>query len=847
MRARRSLVPLLKFLGVFITIGLLSLYFRTYGVHGGPLLSFRSSHSIARDLVGRAMRTQIQNAIEKSEPRISPQERERLASVQAERLKLENKESYEQAVLNTARDIEKRRHARPRYLLEADPYHYLHQTERLLEGDRTARVRKAGQCFYPLMRAPHGYWGPCSVHPYVGLGGYRIIHAIDPSFSLLEAVAYVPLILTLLVLLLFGGLGRVLHFPLPAHAVGMMTLALSPIYIQRSALGWFDTDPYNYLFPIAILIFVFGGMRERKKEFGGALGAAFFTGAYALFWTGWPFMMILIPGCLMASAFFIRWVTDRRCPENVPRVRLFVGTYLAATLLFLAFFLTPAGLVRSLQMGWSILNKFALAEWDIWPNVFLTVGEASGIGLKKLIFLTGNYFTFALALAGLLLEGERVFRRGNASDRFRYVFLILFSVPVFLMSLKTERFSVLFVLPLAIFAGYGVTGILEAFRGLERLKELLPFFAGEALRRRTALTLIFLFFVPPIFLLAHVVSVGIQPIMDDVWNDALLELRAKTPENAIVNSWWPPGYFVTGVAQRAVIADGGTQHFRETYWMSRALMAEDELEAAGIIRMLDLSGGEALEQLLDQGMEVADAVDLILKIVPRGRQAAFEVLPVSMSAEQKNALLEKTHGQGGVPPAYLLIYNDLIEQNLAVSVMARWDFRKAKALGEKKRRRSAGLLGILGQDAGGSYVRELLSVSGPLLKYTAAAPMVGRSGDQLTFKNGVRVDLATQEAWVDLPPGGQPVRPSHFFYVRQGNLVEKAYHDGGVNTAVLHFKDAGNDYAVLADVRLVRSLLFRLYYLKGQGLTLFKPLVEKGSFSGGTVVQVFELERQNLP
>jgi len=41
-------------------------------------------------------------------------------------------------------------------------------------------------------------------------------------------------------------------------------------------------------------------------------------------------------------------------------------------------------------------------------------------------------------------------------------------------------------------------------------------------------------------------------------------------------------------------------------------------------------------------------------------------------------------------------------------------------------------------------------------------------------------------------------------------------------------------------------MLFRLYYLKGQGMTLFRPLLEKGSLAGGTRVSVFELDREKL-
>lgn len=836
----------LKFLVIFFVLGFLALYFRTYQIHGGPLISFRSSNSFARDVVDRAMKEQILNVIKKNESRLPPLEIERLAVLQVERLKNENHLQYEQAVRNAEAHIREKRNEKPKYLLEADPYHYFHQTERLFETGRIADVKRAGEYLQPLMRAPYGHWEPINLHPYVGLGCYQLLRVFDPHISIIQAVAYVPLFLTLVVLAVFAVLGRILEVPLSASTIGMMTVVLSPIYIQRSAFGWFDTDPYNYIFPMAILSCVLGGLKQNRKLAFWALCAGFFTGAYALFWTGWSFMLLLMPACILMGAGGAWFFERGRAIEVVTASLRFLGVYLGASGLFLALFLTPMGFLNCMRLGWDVLNQFALAKWDIWPNVFLTVGEANGIGFKKLIFLTGNYFTFGLAIVGFFLEGWSTFRKGNHEGKFRWFFLVTFSVPILLMSLKTERFSLLFVLPLAVFASLAVMRLLQMAVTFPKISGLPAFFEKDYFRKSAVLLSVFLGFLPMNFLSAHVVAGGIQPIMDDVWHSALLELRQKTPENAIINSWWPPGYFVTAVARRAVVGDGGTQHFHATYWISRALMAEDEREAAGIFRMLNLSGNDALDFLTKQGMEVADAVELLTDIVKMERTEAFGLLPGRISLQQKNDLLDMTHGSGSIPPAYVLVYNDLIEQNLAVSVMARWDFRKAKALGEQKRRRSQGVIGVLGKDAGLSYVNELLSISGPLLKYTGASPLTKREGNQLTFRNGARVDMMSHDAWVNISPEGRMGPPGSFFYVEGGNLIEKTYQTGFPEASLLFFEDGGVFYAVLADARLIRSLLFRLYYLRGQGLIFFAPLVEKGSFAGGTVVKVFEIDRQKF-
>jgi len=847
MQTQNRFLPLLKWALVFFAIAFVAIYFRTYALHGGLSLSFRSPGSIARDVVDQAMKTQVERALVKNLPRVSGPERDQLVSLQIERLKKEEGAQYQQVVQNVAASIERTRHARQPYLLEADPYHFFSQTEHLLVTGRIASVTRGGQYFQPLMRAPHGHWEPCLLHPYVGLFCYRVMRMWDPRISLIEATAYVPLVLTVLILLAFGCLGRVLGFPWAANAAGMIILVLSPIFIQRSALGWYDTDPYNYIFPPLILAALFWGLQpSHKYRVGGALAAAFLTGFYAFFWNGWPFILVLAPVCLLASLFFLGVFWRAKSFPVIKQGLRFLGVYVFSAAVFLAIFLTPEGLFRAIQIAWTTLNKFALAGFDVWPNVFLTVGEANGIGLKKLIFLTGNYVTFGFMLAGILLGGRRTFRRKDLYETFRYIFLVVFSIPILFMSLKTERFSLLFVMPLAIFSGFAVKQILEIWEvKVGRWK--LPVLLRQTLFTRSFMTfLIFLLLLPMTLLSAHVVATGIKPIMDDVWNDALVELRDKTPSNAIIDSWWPPGYFITGVAHRAVIADGGTQEFHETYWTARALITEDESESAGIFRMLNLSGNDALDFLQKNGMDVPDGVDVISKIVRLGRKEAFLLLPAFMNEKQKNELLDKTHGRGQIPPSYVLLYNDLIEQNLAVSVMARWDFRKAQAIHQKGQRSSKGLFGILGDDAGTSYVHELLKISGDLLKYANVSPQVNRQGNLLVFKNGVRVNLGTQDALIGISAQGLMGHPASFFYVDQGKVVEKNYSGNVPDVSVLLIEDGGLFYCVVADARLIRSVLFRLYYLKGQGMTFFKPFLEKGSLAGGTVVRVFELDREKL-
>ncbi|HOW59982.1 MAG TPA: STT3 domain-containing protein [Candidatus Omnitrophota bacterium] len=836
----------LKSLLIILAISFLAIYFRTYSIHGGIAWLFRSTESEARRIVDQGLKTQLQDALKKSYPQLSDTARMQMAALQFEKVKINEHIQYENAVAKAKSNLDQTRRAGKRtYLLEADPYHYFYLTEQLLKTGHVSDTVRAGLSFQPLMRAPHGHWEPFLLHPYVGLFWYRLFKIGNPQILLLEAVASVPLLLTFLVILVAFLLGKILRFSVAARTAGIMTLVLSPIFIQRSAFGWYDTDPYNYIFPMLILASMFYGFHNEKKLLVGVGLASFFTGFYALFWEGWAFMFVLVPASLLGSFFLLALIYRFQMPVIVKTILRFWGLYVLCSLVFLALFLTPTGFAYSIQNGWKALHEFGLSNMDIWPNIFLTVGEAEGITLNKLIFLTGNYVTFAVALVGVFLEGLRVFRQKDVFNQLRFVFFILFSIPLLLMSLKTERFSLLFVLPLSIFVAFAmmrISEISEAFMQRRKASEL----TKRMLGRLGVTFLFFLVFSPLLLLMAHLVAGAIRPIMDDVWYESLLEVRAKTPENAIVNSWWPPGYFIAAIANRRVTMDGGTQRFHEPFWMAKVLLSENEHEAAGILRMLNVSGDDALEQLQKWGMDVPDAVDLILKITGLPRGEALLALPSFMSDEQKNALLDKTHGGGIMPPSYLFLYDDLVTQNLGVSVLAQWDFRKAKKIQEQKQNRSVQSLVHLGINASESYVRDLVKVTGQWLRYSPVSLLEQRQKDVLYFKNGLRLDWATKEAFLFIPSQRIQGKPASLFYFDQGQLVEKKYEGTTLEISALVFEENGSFYNVLADAKLIRSLLFRLYYLRGQGLSLFKPLVSKGTLSGGTVVRVFELDRSKL-
>src|SRR6185369_7839809 len=100
----------------------------------------------------------------------------------------------------------------------------------------------------------------------------------------------------------------------------------------------------------------------------------------------------------------------------------------------------------------------------------------------------------------------------------------------------------------------------ELRKRLEIFAGRFSFFPNENFKKAAVAAAMLIVFLPLPIVTAHIVSLSVKPIMDDAWYDTMQDLRQKTPANAVVNSWWPPGYFISALAHRRVIADGGTQH-----------------------------------------------------------------------------------------------------------------------------------------------------------------------------------------------------------------------------------------------------------------------------------------------
>ncbi|MBP9733885.1 MAG: hypothetical protein KBD07_05895, partial [Candidatus Omnitrophica bacterium] len=634
-----------------------------------------------------------------------------------------------------------------------------------------------------------------------------------------------------------------------------VNLMLCHIFLKRSLVGWYDTDPYNVLFPLAAIagIFMaFGDTVSARKRWTGALltGTAF--GLHALFWRGWmtPFLVIF----LFSAASLL--LPRRLKPANLSR-RLQILLMIPMALLPLLFILVvwgPLGVLQEFTSTADFIRGFLRPEFRPWPDVFITVGELKPLEFGVLTKLLGGpVWVLAVALGIMIRLVRQCIGRGSESKQQTIPLLLLFALICtgLVVSVKIQRFAILVAAPLAVAVPYAW---MEWRRIVSDALPLIfaPKVAGELAKRMgifwgsaTLAMVVFLGFQ------AHEGIRRFYPIYNPAWDQMMKKVRETTPQNAIITGWWSPGHFLTSMGERRVTFDGSSQNEPQAYWVANLFIQDSEEMALGILRMLNTSGNAAADYLTDHGFALADAVELIQSVLPLSRAEAKDRLQRRFSSEESDRLLDLTHGTGQLPPSYLFTYNHMFEQALALEFIGRWNFRRAEAFQQRVKQQpnevdSRALSRATPQN------RDLLwSMSEQPTFYEKEGYEIGRKNNRVSFTNGVSLDPKTMDAEIR---GNANVngRPTSVIWVNdRDQLIETAVANPTLNVSILWMpEDPENGYpmqrSVILGNRIAKSVGMRLYYLGGRGLKYLRKTVSEDSATYRTRLSLFEVDWKGL-
>lgn len=727
-----------------------------------------------------------------------------------------------------------------RYLLESDPYYYLNLTQKILSHG-LGSLRFSGRLYFnPLMNAPEGFWYPFDAHPVVGALWARFLRVWNPALPLEDAVRWIPILLTFAVGGVFWVLAtRIFRAGYWPAVGGLWVLLASPIYLKRSLLGWYDTDPYNLLFVLILfgcLVQVVSAAPNRRWLW--AAGAGLSGGLFSLFWRGWffPFLALTVLTILIpqAGAFLAGRASLPNRIRPCLNALLFAFAIILAALLFVGGVWKPAGLLQEGAEFRIFVKGFFAPGIPLRPDVMVTVGELKSADFHKLSGLLGGILLIPLSLTGWV-AAFFLNRRTSAAARPRRIFAggFLLLITSLLLAAKMERF-VLFAVP---FVSLGITLLFCRLPGLFRRSlrfllipeahpkvESVPAWLTAAL----ALTIS--------FQLTANADQGIRkfyPIFNPAWESALLRLKSHTPPESIIATWWPPGHFITAVANRRVLWDGATQDEPKSYWVAALLLEENEAKASAILRMLTVSGTRAEDFLKARGWSSAQSIPWILTALGQTREAVSQDASArfgSQNAEELlNLLFPKT-----APPVYVLLYSELIEQALGVEFIGGWNFERAEALAKWNVSNPGKIRPDLLRRGRKEYVQLLWLLAQKPSPALEQGQIIAQSGKILKYSNGVRLNTQTGETWIESKAYGSGI-PVSTYRVREGSLVETPFKNRSLEASVYFLpseysaaKSSKNPFdayarSVLLSDRLAKSLMMKLYFFNAAGMRAFEP------------------------
>ncbi len=843
MNPNKKIFPF--FLVWFFACGI-GLYFRLY-----PLINYTSNEAFEKAtlFVLANLRKSAEETIQQGYPGIPEIEKNHLIKKRFDATLHEERKNARKTIQKIARRIDQEHPPKQKfpYLLASDSYYYFGLTQTIQKTGALGKIIRQSKYLNPLMLAPLGHFEPLNWHPFAGYYLYKIISFLHPHIPLMDAVSFTPLVVTVLAVIPFLFICFLLRCSPLASFTGAVFLLTAPIFLTRSTLGWYDNDPYNILFPFAILSVLFYGMPWRRKDtktvfLWGCLCAALIC-LYALFWHGWVFLESVIIACgiliLLCNHFVLR---KKKATRNLLGyfAVITLGTFAGIGIIFgMGEFFTL------FKEGLSAVKNFLTPQLAYWPDLYIGVGELHKASLFLIINLTGGVVFFAFATWGLVIHALNPVRefflkkktrrrpKDNSGTLFCVLIIAVFLFFAVVLSLGAQRFALLCLVPLSLLFTLGIQHVFDVTVKVIQRQVKRPGYRRLIIRLILPAATLALC-VWPVLRTYHKMPSLLNPIFNATWERTLTKIRENTPETSIINTWWPPGHFIKSIAQRKVTFDGATINTPQAYWLANVLLNTDEHRALGILRMMNNSANQAAEYLVEAGWELSRAVDVLKEITPLSRPQAKKALGRLMNERHINALLKLTHASP--PPSYLLIYNELIEKHIELSFVGNWNFKRIEEINTHPELRRD-----VPSPGSRDYIRFLWNLAGGQPKYHAPLNAVAQSKELIVFENNIKINLKNMRCIIDSQKFGKGI-PYSLLYLKDDHVVEKKFSNATLPYSVLFAKQAVGYICVLLDTHLARSLMMRLYFFEGKGLKHIRPFLKETDLTRRTQISVYEID-----
>ncbi|MFQ5710569.1 MAG: STT3 domain-containing protein [Candidatus Geothermarchaeales archaeon] len=517
------------------------------------------------------------------------------------------------------------------YISEFDPYIWFYSARYIT--DSVMQKGLVGVFDYFTWHNPTTWYSPGSegipmarlYHPGVPLTGaftYLFVRFLGFNVSLETVLIYFPVFTAVISVILIYLIGR----RIGGEFLGLLsafTLSVSPAFIVRSSLGWYDTESVG-IFSMLAAIYFYVETLNPKHKLGKRYLCSFLSGVFVgLMVASWGASMYLVGMlsifCIVASLlgyrpqYFERFHTftmlvalliASSAPNYGPSFLLHPVALLAylsmiisytvaytdfslkkmsvvsmfVTLVFLALVFSQLFSIIPIGMSgryYAVINPFYKSANPLVQSV----QEHVGSGFSS--FFTNFSFILPFIMYGFYLTLRKM-------DAYK-LFLVVFALPTIYLASSFSRLHILAAPFLALIGSFGMTGILSAFyvklEEEERPKKRRH--DASTYRSYILVSLLLIVLLMSYFSYTYAKRFGDNAVtiasstlplrqrVDD-WLETLEWMRLNLPDDAVVAAWWDYGYWISVIGGKNSLADNGTMNDTRIEELAKMFLSEEE-------------------------------------------------------------------------------------------------------------------------------------------------------------------------------------------------------------------------------------------------------------------------------
>jgi dolichyl-diphosphooligosaccharide--protein glycosyltransferase len=505
------------------------------------------------------------------------------------------------------------------HLSEFDPYYQYSLTNYMVQHGLISP-------YWPTQWRDYQRWYPSGINmgsslsslPLTAAVFYDIVSALGVNIDLMSFCSIVPTVLGMLAVLILYFLGK----DIGGKTVGMLAalfLALNPSFIQRTSLGFFDTETVG-VFSLLLFSFLFLRAIEEERPIGSAvkysIGSA---GALAYFIMGWGAAYYLVG--LTTLFVFVLLLLKRYTQRLLLVFSLTFGLGISISMVnpdistsYLTSYavLPVAGLFVLLCLSEILRNLTALRNKLLFVATFLTVLASSFTAIWALGYMHSIAGKFLSVLDPFIREGtplvesvaeHRISSWGSIyydlgvgilffvlglyfvarNPNNKNLFLLLFGLTTLYFASSMVRLLIILAPAFGLLAAVGIVGMLKPFvtmlRESPRMTTKRKFHLEHVGKEYSGVAVFLIFLIlmtsfaispqsggiPKVIKQAYApvtITAGSLPIAPErpvkEWFDVLKYLNDFQDSHIVVSSWWDYGYWLSILGNVTSLADNAT-------------------------------------------------------------------------------------------------------------------------------------------------------------------------------------------------------------------------------------------------------------------------------------------------